>query len=177
MELGSASPGVRRVIVNSPTGVIAEISSQVVVPAKATVDIDGMWYDDTSNGAGISFFQSPQTGQVLGTWFLFNVDGSARWYTMQNAFWRGDGDILEGLLIAVSGNCADGSLVACPAKGNVRTLPLGIYDPAISYPADGPFLDAVIARFTFTSDTSARAEVIDFAGNILFASQLVRLPF
>ena len=144
--------------------------------ARSMRNVNGMWFDPTTNGSGISMHHSRASDVVFGTWFLFNIDGSARWYTMQNAFWRGDGDILEGLLIAVSGNCPDVSLVACPAKGNVRTLPLGTYDPAISYPADGPFLDAVIARFTFTSDTSARAEVIDFAGNILFVSQLVRLP-
>lgn len=139
-------------------------------------NVNGMWFDPTTNGSGISMHHSRASDVVFGTWFLFNVDGSARWYTMQNAFWRGDGDILEGLLIAVSGNCPDGSLVACPAKGKLRTLPLGTYDPAISYSADGAFLDAVIARFTFTSDTAARSEVIDFAGNILFVSQLVRLP-
>lgn len=159
---------------NNQTDMVdAEVTA---TPAHSKQNVNGMWFESTTNGSGISMHHSRASDVVFGTWFLFNVDGSARWYTMQNAFWRGDGDILEGLLIAVSGNCPDGSLVACPAKGNVRTLPLGIYDPAISYPADGPFLDAVIARFTFTSDTSARSEVIDFAGNILFVSQLVRLP-
>ena len=143
--------------------------------ARSLRNVNGMWYDFRTNGSGLSLHHSRTSDVVFGTWYIFNEDGSTRWYTLQNAYWRSNGDILEGMLIGMSGNCPDGSLVACPSKGSMRALPLGTYDPAISYPAGAPFLDAAIARITFTSDGAARAEVVDFAGNVLFASELLKL--
>ena len=142
---------------------------------RSSRNVNGMWFDPTTNGSGIAMHHSRASDAVFGTWFIFNLDGSTRWYTMQQAYWRGNGDILEGLLFGMSGNCPEESHVACPARASVRTLPLGTLDPTTSYPAGAPFLDAVVARFTFTSDTAARAEVLDLAGNVLFVSQLIRL--
>ena len=177
MELGPASPGVRRVIVNSPTGVIAEISSQVVVPAKATVDIDGMWYDDTSNGSGISFFQSPQTGQVLGTWFLYASGPIAsaqsqqsqppqdtpHWYSLQNTAWTSNGNVLEGTIFEAKADtgsertpCVTGT--DCPRRYYFLT-PVGSF------------------RLVVSEANRSRIETFDTTGATVFVSNLQRLLF
>ena len=170
LEIRPAALGTGRIILNSPSGVLAEKNTQTVVRSKATVDIDGMWYDDTTNGAGVSFFQSPESGQVLGTWFLYasapiasaQSSDTPRWYSLQNAAWTA-GNVLEGTIFdAKSGArpsptmCAAGS--DCP-RGYTSLTPVGSF------------------RFEVSGANGGRIETFDTTGVAVFASNLQRLQF
>jgi len=134
---------------------IQVVSTSAVPTTAATYDINGMWFDTSTNGSGISFHHRRTGGDVtFGTWFMFDREGQSRWYSLQATRWTGGGNLLEGLFIESAGSCASPS--ACPAKGSG---PLPVYT----------------FQLTFISATQATALVFGLQGEVLFRSDLRRL--
>ena len=137
-------------------------------------DVNGMWLDPATNGSGIAIHHQRATSDAaFGTWFLFDNNGDARWYTLQVADWRQDGGVLEGLLVRVDGACPSTMTIACPATGRIATAQGsgGVVESAtkVASPA--------FARITFQSATRARADVSSLSGGLLFTSDLTKLQF
>ncbi len=81
------SIGTLRVTLNLPDGSAAEASIEsIAAGGRSTVNLDGMWFDPTSNGSGISFHHSTATDGVFGTWFMYgrSLTFVPRWYSLQN---------------------------------------------------------------------------------------------
>ena len=147
----------------------AEITIQTLPTAIASkFDTNGMWFDTATNGSGIALHhRRGTTDAAFGTWFLYSNDGAPRWYSLQSTKWQQDGSVLEGLLIQTRGGCAFANLAGCPALGSFRT------DPS----QDLFWVTPPLARITFQSPTSARAEVLTLGGAVLFTSELTKLQF
>jgi hypothetical protein len=145
----------------------AEVTIQTVaLLAASKFETNGMWFDPSTNGSGVSLHHRRATSDAaFGTWFLFDSNGVSRWYTLQSASWQQDGTVLDGLLYRTEGNCVTVGLAACPATGTVRT------------PQDGFWEIPSRARITFQSSTRARAEVLSLGGVVLFTSDLTKLQF
>lgn len=151
---------------------LTDISIETVsTPVASKFDVNGMWFDPATSGSGISIHHGRgKTDAAFGTWFLFNNNlGRPLWYSLQSVTWTQDGSVLEGLLYAVAGTCADSSLNGCPGVGSVRTP-----SPFYSYPY---WEIPSIARITFQSGSRARAEVLTQGGAVLFTSELSKLQF
>jgi hypothetical protein len=76
---------------------------------KALSDITGTWFDPASNGSGLLFshnFNGSDT--VFGTWYMYDTNGNARWFTIQDVEWTSGGSEFFGKLYetrAASGTC------------------------------------------------------------------------
>ena len=122
----------------------------------ALADITGMWYDPATNGSGLTFIHNG-TSTVFGTWYLYDSQGNARWYTIQNVQWLQQGRVFEGTIYETTGQG-----VVCPP-------------PFVACPvAIGSAVPRALARFTLNSETSARIEALASNGSVLFSSNLVR---
>ena len=147
-----------------------DFTIQTVSDAMASkFDVNGMWFDTSTNGSGIALHHSRGKSDVaFGTWFLFsNTTGAPRWYTLQTTYWAQDGSALEGLLYTVNGLCVTPNLAGCPGAGSVRSdFPRYLLWEAPSR-----------ARITFQSSVRARAEVLSLGGTVLFTSELTKLLF
>ncbi len=125
-------------------------------------DITGLWSDSANYGSGLTFVHGRtrfRSDQVFGTWFLYDVNGAPRWYTIQDVVWKTGGMEAEGNIYeaeATSHPCPP-ELTACP-NIYARVMPLGR------------------ARIVFQNDRNARVFVSGIGGNVLFMSNLVREP-
>lgn len=119
-------------------------------------DITGMWYDPATNGSGLTFIHNG-TSTVFGTWYLYDSQGNARWYTIQNVQWLQQGRVFEGTIYETTGHgvVCPPPFVACP----------------VAFASATP---RALARFTLNSATSARIEALAGNGSVLFSSNLVR---
>ncbi len=156
------SIGTLRVTLDLPDGSAAEASIEsVAVGGRSTVNLDGMWFDPTSNGSGISFHHSTATDGIFGTWFMYGQSLSfvPRWYSLQNMQWIQNGNLLIGLAYeaaaAVPGSCVKGD--DCPRAASVKRM--------------GSVAVTVIDK------DNLRVEAFDQYGRNAFVSSLKRLAF
>lgn len=125
-------------------------------------DITGLWSDSANYGSGLTFVHGRRrfrSDQVFGTWFLYDINGAPRWYTIQDVVWKPGGIEAEGNIYeaeATAHSCPP-ELAACP-NIYARVMPLGR------------------ARIVFQNDRNARVFVSGVGGNVLFMSNLVREP-
>lgn len=78
---------------------------------KAVFDISGAWIDNNNRGAGLMVAHGwGRQDVVLATWQTYDSSGIARWYSLQETRWSGDGSVLEGVLMETRA-----APVACPA--------------------------------------------------------------
>lgn len=95
---------------------------------KALSDITGTWFDPASNGSGLLFSHNFNgTDGVFGTWYMYDTNGNARWFTIQDVEWTAGGSEFVGNLYetrAASGTCTPQTCVgnssrAVPSTGIV----------------------------------------------------------
>lgn len=64
---------------------------------KALSDITGTWSDPAFNGSGLLFSHSfGGTDVVFGTWYMYDTNGNARWFTIQDVEWMTGGSEFVG---------------------------------------------------------------------------------
>jgi hypothetical protein len=145
------------------TNVDGELLGETLLDARAPDDhssafnITGMWYDPASNGSGLTFIHSRlNDNAVFGTWYLYDSGGSARWYSIQNAQWKSQGRVLEGLLYSTSAiaSCPT-AFPGCPAQVGIASV-------------------VGRARVTIIDAGRMRVEALSSDGAVIFASDTVR---
>jgi hypothetical protein len=157
--------GIEKLLVLNVDG---EYLGETLVDTRASSDnrsgfnITGMWYDPQSNGSGLTFVHSRvNDNAVFGTWYVYDSSGKPRWYTIQNAAWKSQGRVLEGViyetLAPVRASCP-APLTACPAE--VISLLL--------------VLDVGRARVTLTGPDRALVEALARDGSVVFSSNVMR---
>ena len=159
--------GITRVVVNGAVNTRGEgriITTSDGAP-RAAKDISGNWYDPNSNGSGLTFTHGYLTSDtVFGTWYVYDRNGVARWYSIQNVVWKDSGSF-EGVLYetaALPGKCLNA--VADPACPQVS---VGIKQ-----------IGTVKATFTGIfplDDTAPQAKIEAFSPNnsLLFSSRVI----
>jgi hypothetical protein len=124
---------------------------------RSAFNITGMWYDQQTNGSGLTFVHSRvNDNAVFGTWYVYDGSGKPLWYTIQDAVWKSQGRVMEGTLYQTS------AIANCPA-------------PFTACPARIGLLATVArARITLTGATSARVEALTSDGAVIFTSNVIR---
>ena len=156
-EFTVTTPGVVKVVFADSdfSALEATMITTATGTAAAVFDVNGMWYDTATNGAGISIHQRAGfNGPAFGTWFMFDREGNSRWYSLQGTSWSGNGDTWQGLFVESFAGCT--GLSACPGKS-------------------ASFLPTYNFKIRFQSATVAVAEVFGQQGEVLFRSNLRRL--
>lgn len=126
---------------------------------RSLYDITGVWYDPATNGSGLTFIQSRANDNgVFGTWYVYDTQGKARWYSIQNVQWKSQGKVLEGAIYETQGKS-----VSCPAPFNACPVEFS------SATAIGT------ARITMNSADSAVVQALGANGNVLFSSNVSRV--
>ena len=124
---------------------------------RSAFNITGMWYEQQSNGSGLTFVHSRLTDNaVFGTWYVYDASGRPRWYTIQNTGWTSEGRVLEGTLYESS------AVANCPAPFTACPVPIGL------------LVTVGRARLTLTGDNSARVEALTANGTVIFSSNVIR---
>jgi len=135
-----------------------QVDTRAANDHRPAFNITGMWYDPQSNGSGLTFVHSRSNDNaVFGTWYVYDAAGKPRWYTIQNAEWKGQGRVMEGLLYETAG------VARCP-------LPFNNGCPA----SIGSLTNIGRARVTLTGDNSARVEALTAEGVLVFSSNVIR---
>lgn len=126
--------------------------------ARSQFDVTGAWCDPATNGSGLTILHSHARGDtVFGTWFVYDVNGMPRWYSIQDVRWKEGGTEAEGTLYEAGGVAYD----SLPETGGC---------PALS-----AFVNQLgRARLVFQTPHSARVYAIGFTGSVLFTSNVVR---
>lgn len=124
---------------------------------RSIYNLTGMWYDTATSGSGITFIHSYTTSDsVFGAWFMYDQQGQARWYSLQDGRWR-DGTEFTGTLYETSAapaSCAS-NLSVCPLPfRSLRRVGLG--------------------RVTMSGRFDAKIEALASDGTVLFSSTLIR---
>ena len=152
----------QRVVMKLPDGsIVAEALIETVALAPSSVNLDGMWFDPTSNGSGISFHHSVVSDNTFGTWFLYGTANTSvtRWYSLQNMKWTQSGAVLVGLAYEATASGVPTCVVGddCPRPAAVRPV--------------GSVTVSVI------DESNVRVEAFDQYGRSAFVSLLKRLQF
>ena len=152
----------QRVVMKLPDGSnVAEAIIETVAQAHSTVNLDGMWFEPTTNGSGISFHHSAGSDNTFGTWFLYGAANTfvTRWYSLQNMKWTQSGAVLVGLAYEATASGVPTCVVGddCPRPAAVRPV--------------GSVTVSVI------DESNVRVEAFDQYGRSAFVSQLKRLQF
>ncbi len=135
-----------------------QVDTRAANDHRPAFNITGMWYDPQSNGSGLTFIHSRgNDNAVFGTWYVYDATGKPRWYTIQNAEWKGQGRVMEGFLYETAGvaNCPLPFIHGCPANIGLLT-------------------NIGRARVTLTGDNSARVEALTTGGVVIFSSNVIR---
>ena len=152
----------QRVVMKLPDGsIVAEATIETLAQAHSTVNLDGMWFDPTTNGSGISFHHSVVSDNTFGTWFLYGAANTSitRWYSLQNMKWIQSGAVLVGLAYEATASGLPLCVVGddCPRPAAVRPV--------------GSVTVSVIDQ------SNVRVEAFDQYGRSAFVSLLKRLQF
>ena len=130
------------------------------------VNLDGMWFDPTTNGSGIAFNHSAISDTIFGTWFLYGPQSdqkpydSTRWYSLQSMQWIQGSVPLVGIAYEGRANGVQPSCVMGDDCARVATLkPVGTVSVSI--------IDA----------NNLRIEAFDQYGHSVFVSSLKRITF
>lgn len=159
--------GITRVLVDGSAstrgeGRIVTTSNGAIRAAK---DISGNWYDPNSNGSGLTFTHGYLTSDtVFGTWYVYDRNGIARWYSIQNVVWKDNGSF-EGALFettALPGKCFTAITdPACP-QANVGIKQIGTVKASFTgiFPLDDTGPQAKIEAFSSTNALLFSSRVI-----------------
>ena len=156
--------GIQKLLVLNVDG---EYLGETLIDTRAPADdrsgfnITGMWYDPQSNGSGLTFVHSrANDNAVFGTWYVYDGSGKPRWYTIQDAAWKSQGRVMEGVLYQTQ---TPGG-VGCPAPFTACPI------------ATGPLSLAAIGRvrITLTGSASALVEALTSNGAVIFTSNVIR---
>ncbi|MEQ1518815.1 MAG: hypothetical protein ABL931_20225, partial [Usitatibacteraceae bacterium] len=165
--------GTQRVIVASASGQIRSESrmrtATVQGHTRGVGDITGVWYDRSTDGSGVQFTHNfAGTDFVFGTWYAYDLNGRARWLSIQNVVWQSGGSVLAADLFETRSIPAPCSTGGCP----------DVVAPASS----SSMAKIGTVRFSFTglepySDTLAQgvAQAFSLAGAPLFTSNITRI--
>lgn len=125
----------------------------------AQFDVTGKWVDPASRETGLAFVpDSPRNNAVVGTWHFHDHQGVCRRYSIQSVHWKEQDVEAEGAIFDTTPNSPNKpsrDLVSLPPNSSSQ---LGL------------------ARITFHGLNSVRIFALGFGGNVLFTSNLVRMP-
>lgn len=119
-------------VVRSPTQqVIIKREDKILVGDPKVIrsadDISGLWFDPDTNGSGLTLLHSFRGSDlVFGTWYIYDRNGVARWYSFQEAKWKTD-SILEGTVYETRSNPCAAALAACPATAGTPPIYVGLF--------------------------------------------------
>jgi hypothetical protein len=166
--------GNQRVVAVSSSGLIRSESRIRTVAAdgrtRANGDISGLWYDPRTNGSGLQFTHNfSGTDGVFGTWYLYDLDGRARWLSIQSVVWQSSGFAFSADLYETRSAAAFCVPVGCP--------------PGVVVPASAIATTRIgTVKGTFSgiapySDTAPQGvvEAFSLSGASLFKSDIVRI--
>lgn len=160
-----AALGIEKLVVLNVDG---EYLGETLVDTRTSTDnragfnITGMWYDPASNGSGLTFVHSRvNDNAIFGTWYVYDSAGKPRWYTIQDAAWKSQGRVLEGVMLQtlapVRASCP-APMTACPAEVISLLLVVGVGR----------------ARVTLTDPGRALVEALAPDGTVVFSSNVIR---
>lgn len=165
--------GTQRVLAVSSSGGIRSESTIRTAAAqgstRAVGDISGSWYDPATNGSGIQFTHSfTSTDAVLGTAYLYDPAGRARWLTMQNMVWQAAGTLLVGDLLETKASTILCDPTACPDVVLPRRFSTvtKIGTVRISFTGLGPYSDTL---------PQGLVEAFSATGALMFRMDITRL--
>ena len=125
----------------------------------AQFDVTGKWVDPASRETGLAFVpDSPRNNAVVGTWHFHDHQGVCRRYSIQSVHWKEQDVEAEGAIFDTT-----------PNSPNVPSRDLVSLQPNLSSQLG-------LARITFHGLNSVRIFALGFGGNVLFTSNLVRMP-
>lgn len=125
----------------------------------AQFDVTGKWIDPASSETGLAFVpDSPRNNAVVGTWDFHDHQGVCRRYSIQSVQWKEQDVEAEGAIFDTT-----------PNSPNVPSRDLVSLQPNSSSQLG-------LARITFHGLNSVRIFALGFGGNVLFTSNLVRMP-
>ena len=156
------SAGTIRIIMKLPDGsIVAEAPLETVASARSAFNLDGMWFDQATNGSGISFHHAVSSDIVFGTWFLYGASNTfaPRWYSLQNMQWTQGGTLLTGVAYEPAGS----GLPLCVAGDDCPR-------PAVIKPVGSVTVSVI-------DQNNMRVEAFDQYGRSAFVSSLKRLAF
>lgn len=152
-------------IITAAVATPATASTSAVPAPHSLADISGAWFEPATSGSGLSFNHAyAGSDAVFGTWFLYDSDGLARWFSIQEVKWSAGGTVMEGKLFetrAIANTCKPG-INACPTSS-----------------ASLANIGRVRATFTGFESGSAKApqakiEAFSPADVLLFSSNIIR---
>lgn len=159
--------GVIRVVVGGSASTRGEgrIITTTDGAVRSAKDISGNWFDPDSNGSGLTFTHGYLTSDtVFGTWYVYDRNGIARWYSIQNVVWKNNGSF-EGVLFetaALPGKCS--TMIADPAcpQANVSVKQIGTVKATFTgiFPLDDTGPQAKIEAFSPTNAPLFSSRVI-----------------
>jgi hypothetical protein len=149
----------------TPLGQTRLVTSTSTAP-RARVDLTGLWYDPATNGSGLTFIHAyAGSDLVFGTWYLYDTARKPRWYTIQAATWKNDGQVMEGKLYETAAKPCSGPAVSCPVIPVLDTVK-EVGTVRVSFdPAFGVIFD------------KATAEAFSSTGQLLFSSTIEKIRF
>ena len=106
--------------------IAASVELESVAGARSPFNLDGMWFDPETNGAGISIYHAAASDAVFGTWFMFSATagGGTRWFSLQSLKWIFDGRSLVGAVYQTNASgqplCTAGD--DCPRKASAVSV-------------------------------------------------------
>ena len=153
----------RVVVITDQADYVGEVVIKTRAPngTRSQFDLTGAWYDPASYGSGLTFVHGANREDTLfGTWYVYDYVGDPRWYTIQNVVWKTGGLEAEGQVYETNANS-----VAC--------LP-----PLIGCPvAFASVFPQARANILMQNANSARVQVRNASGNVLFTSNIQRIIF
>ncbi len=154
---------------------LASLEARVVVASAraehSADDISGLWYDSTTAGSGLTLNHSfAGSDALLGTWYLYDQQGIARWLTLQESVWKTDA-IVEGKLFETRANaCATGA-AACPVAVTTPAKQVGSFRMTFSDLRAGVKPTGLV-RVAPT----ALVEALSLSGEVVFTSRIAQFP-
>lgn len=169
-----SAAGNQRVAAVSSSGLIRSESRIRTVAAdgrtRANGDISGLWYDPRTNGSGLQFTHNFfGTDGVFGTWYLYDLDGRARWLSIQSVVWQSSGFAFSADLYETRSAAAFCITTGCPP--DVVTPAAAITTNRIGT------VKATFSGIAPYSDTVPQGviEAFSLSGASLFKSNIVRI--
>jgi len=139
---------------------------------KALSDITGAWFDPSTSGSGLLFthnFNGSDT--MFGTWYMYDNNGNARWFTIQDMQWTNGGSEFFGRLYETRA-----------ASGGACTLQTCVGSSRVA--VSTALTEVGHVRFTFTDigapnmSVLQKAKISAYRGNdLILSSTLTRLNF
>jgi hypothetical protein len=130
---------------------------------RSRYDATGNWYDPNTSGSGLVVVHDPKTtDRLIGTWFVYDTDGTAHWYSIQQGRWlsstRFEADLLLIQARPSIGNpaCAGVRANVCPQRAASVTN-----------------VGRVV--FQLSGRDTAEAEARGLDGNLWFKSSVIRM--